>query len=113
MRQNGFGVIDDVISAVNSGNRDSLSDKMLPKVDAFIDNLLRVMSENGAFQARYTYNNERLVTESAIMTEEYDNLVKIDPAEAITQLTIADYMYQANLAVISRLIQPSLLDFLS
>jgi flagellin-like hook-associated protein FlgL len=71
------------------------------------------MSENGAFQARYTYNNERLVTESAIMTEEYDNLVKIDPAEAITQLTIADYMYQANLAVISRLIQPSLLDFLS
>lgn len=113
MRQNGFGVIDDVISAVSSGNRDSLSDKMLPKIDAFINNILRVMSENGALQARYNYNNERLITENAIMTEEYDDVSKIDPADAISQLMIADYMYQANLAVIARLIQPSLLDFLS
>ncbi len=46
------------------------------------------------------------------MDEQYDNLVKIDPAEAISQLMVADYAYQANLAVISRMIQPSLLDFL-
>ena len=112
MRQNGFGVIDDVISMVNSGNRDDITDKALPKIDAFINNILRVMSENGALQARYNYNNDRLITENAIMTEEYDDLVNIDPAEAISQLMVADYMYQANLAVISRLIQPSLLDFL-
>ena len=113
MRQNGFGVINDVISAVNSGNRDDLTDKMLPRLDDFINNILSVMAENGALQARYSYNNERLVTENAIMDEQYDNLVKIDPADAISQLMVADYMYQANLAVISRLIQPSLLDFLS
>ena len=113
MRQNGFGVINDVIAAIESGNRDDLTDKMLPKVDEFINNLLSVMSENGALQARYSYNNERLTTESSIMTESYDDLVKIDPADAISQLMVADYMYQANLAVISRLIQPSLLDFLS
>lgn len=112
MRQNGFGVINDVIAAVNSGNRDDLSEKMLPKIDAFINNILSVMSENGALQARYDYNNERLITESAIMTEDYDDIAKIDPAEAVSQLMIADYMYQANLAVIARLIQPSLLDFL-
>ena len=46
------------------------------------------------------------------MDEQYDDVAKIDPADAISQLMIADYMYQANLAVISRLIQPSLLDFL-
>ena len=113
MRQNGFGVINDVVSAIESGNIDDLSSKMLPKIDDFISNLLSVMSENGALQARYTYNSERLTGESAIMTESYDNLVKIDPADAISQLMIADYMYQANLSVISRLIQPSLLDFLS
>lgn len=113
MRQNGFGVINDIISAVNSGNRDDLSDKMLPRLDDFINNILSVMAENGALEARYTYNNDRLVAENAIMDEQYDNLVKIDPADAISQLMIADYMYQANLAVISRLIQPSLLDFLS
>ena len=112
MKQNGFGVIDDIISAVESGNRDAISDKMLPRIDAFISNILSVMAENGALQARYNYNNERLVTENTIMDEQYDELAKIDPADAISQLMIADYMYQANLAVISRMIQPSLLDFL-
>ena len=112
MRQNGFGVINDVISAIESGNRDDLSTKMLPKIDGLINNILAVMSENGALQNRYDYNNQRLTQENAIMTEEYDNLAKIDPAEAISQLMVADYMYQANLAIISRLIQPSLLDFI-
>ena len=113
MRQNGFGVINDAIAAIESGNRDDLTDKMLPKIDDFISNILSAMSENGALQARYTYNSERLTQENAIMEETYDDLSKIDPAEAISQLMVADYMYQANLAVISRLIQPSLLDFLS
>ena len=104
--------INDVISAIESGNRDDLSSKMLPKIDSFINNILSVMSENGALQNRYEANNERLTQESAIMTEEHDNLSKIDPADAISQLMVADYMYQANLAIISRLIQPSLLDFI-
>lgn len=112
MKQNGFGVINDIIAAVESGNLDDLSEKMLPRIDSFISNILSVMAENGALQARYSYNNERLATENMIMTEQYDNLVKIDPAESISQLMIADYMYQANLAVISRMLQPSLLDFL-
>lgn len=112
MKQNGFGVINDVIAAVESGNRDDIAEKMLPRIDSFISNILSVMAENGALQARYSYNSDRLNTENMIMTEQYDDLVKVDPAEAISQLMIADYMYQANLAVISRMIQPSLLDFL-
>ncbi|MBQ6980954.1 MAG: hypothetical protein IJQ15_00835, partial [Synergistaceae bacterium] len=112
MKQNGFGVINDIIAAVEAGNRDDIADKMLPRIDDFISNILSVMAENGALQARYNYNNERLVAENAVMDEQYDDVAKIDPADAISQLMIADYMYQANLAVISRLIQPSLLDFL-
>ncbi|MBQ9403677.1 MAG: hypothetical protein IJU15_01715, partial [Synergistaceae bacterium] len=112
-RQNGFGVINDVIAAVKAGNTDALTDKLLPRIDNFINNILTVMSENGALQTRYEYNSDRLVTENAIMTDEHDRLVTIDPADAISQLMVADYMYQANLAIISRLIQPSLLDFLS
>ena len=112
MRQNAFGTINDVVAAIESGNRDDLLNKMLPRVDDMINNILSVMAEDGALQARYNYNTERLVTESAVMTEDYDNLMKIDPADAISQLMIADYMYQANLAVIARLVQPSLLDFL-
>ena len=112
MRQNGFGVINDAIAAIEAGNRDDLSDKMLPRIDDFISNILSVMAENGALQARYSYNTDRLVSENSIMLEEYDDVAKIDPADAITQLMVADYMYQANLAMIARIIQPSLLDFL-
>ena len=112
-RQNAFGMFEDVMSAIKSGNRDDLEEKMLPRIDAFINNLLGVMSTAGALEARYQANEEQLITENVIMTEEYDELVSLDPAEAISQLMVADYMYQANLAVISRLIQPTLLDFLS
>ena len=111
-RQNGFGVINDVVAAIESGNRDDLIDKMLPRIDDFINNILGVMAEGGALQARYDYNTQRLITENSVMTEEQDSLVVADPADVITQLMMADYMYQANLAVIARLIQPSLLDFL-
>ena len=99
MKQNGFGTINDVIAAIESGNRDDLLEKMLPRVDDFINNILSVMAEDGALQARYNYNTERLVNENSVMSEEQDRLVKADPADVISQLMMADYMYQANLAV--------------
>ena len=112
-RQNAFGMLDDVIAAVKSGNRDALVDKMLPRVDAFINNILGVMSTNGALVNRYDANMSRQANEALIMTDEHDKLVKPDYSEVTSQLLLANYVYQANLAVISRLIQPSLLDFLS
>ena len=71
------------------------------------------MSEDGALRTRYTANMERLTTNELIMEQQYDDLIKTDPADIITQMMMADYNYQANLAIISRIIQPSLLDFLS
>ena len=113
MRQNAFGTLNDITAAIKSGNRLDLEEKMLPRLDNFINNLLGVMSSAGAMRDRYEANTDKLITENAIMAEDYDSKVKIDPADAISQLMVADYMYQANLAVISRLIQPTLLDFLS
>lgn len=111
-RQNAFGTIDDIISAVQSGNRDTLSSVMIPRLEKFIDGILNAMSSNGALQNRYDSNIERLVKDNLVMTDSYDKLVKIDPAEIASQMLMASYMYQANLSVISQLVQPSLLDFL-
>ena len=86
---------------------------MLPRIDKFINNVLAALSTNGAMQSRYSTNMERVATENLIMTEDHDNLVTADLAEVASQLMLANHVYQANLAVISRLIQPSLLDFLS
>lgn len=111
-RQTAFGMLDDVIAAVKAGNREALSSKMLPRIDAFIDDILSVLSTNGALQNRYEHNMERIVNESLIMTEEHDRLVKVDLAEVASQLMLANYIYQANLGIISQMIQPSLLDFM-
>ena len=111
--QNAFGTIDDITSAIKSGNIEDLENKMLPRLDNMLNNLLGIMSEDGALRTRYTANMERLTTNELIMEQQYDDLIKTDPADIITQMMMADYNYQANLAIISRIIQPSLLDFLS
>ena len=112
-RQNAFGMLDDIVAAVKSGNRDALVETMLPRIDGFINNILSVMSTNGALQNRYAANAERQAQNNLIMEDEYDTLVKPDYSEVASQLMLANSVYQANLAIIARLVQPSLLDFLS
>ena len=111
-KQNGYEMFGDVTAAVRAGNRTSLSEVMLPRIDAFIDNVLSVLSSNGAMQNRYKANMDRLTTENTLLTEAHDELATVDPAEIATQLMMANYVYQSNLAVIAQLIQPSLLDFI-
>ena len=111
-KQDIFGVLDDVIAAVKSENRTAISDVMLPRIDRFIDNLLKVLSTNGALQNRYESNKARLVADDAQMTETLQDLVAIKPEEAMTELMMAKFMQEASLSVISQIIQPTLLNFL-
>jgi len=111
-KQDIFGVLDDVIAAAKSENRNAISDVMLPRIDRFIDNLLKVLSTNGALRNRYESNKARLVADDAQMTETLQDLVTIKPEEAMTELTMAKFMQEASLAVISQIIQPTLLNFL-
>lgn len=112
MKQNFFGVLDDISSAVRSQNRDGLSDKMLPQIDKFMDNLLRMLSTDGALQIRYTGNIERMKLNNITMTEAYDSLAKIDLSEISTQMMMAQAIYEASLGVMAKIVQPTLLDFL-
>ena len=105
-------MLDDVIAAVKSENRTAISDIMLPRIDRFIDNLLKVLSTNGALQSRYESNKARLVADDAHMTETLQDLVAIKPEEAMTELLMAKFMQEASLSVISQIIQPTLLNFL-
>lgn len=111
-KQDIFGVLDDVVAAVKSENRTAISETMLPRIDRFIDNVLKVLSTNGALQNRYESNKERLVADDAVMTEAYQELVMIDPERVPTELMMAKFMHEASLAVVSQLVQPTLLDFL-
>lgn len=111
-KQNFFGVLEDISAAIRAENRDGLSDKLLPKVDAFMDGLLRVMSAGGALQNRYEANIARLKTTDLNLTEVHDSLTKVNLAEVSTQLLMAKSIYEASLSVISQVVKPTLLDFL-
>ena len=105
-------MLNDVIAAVKSENRTAISDVMLPRIDRFIDNLLKVLSTNGALQNRYESNKARLVADDVQMTESLQDLVSVKPEEAMTELMMTKFMQEASLSVISQIIQPTLLNFL-
>ncbi|MDR2528651.1 MAG: flagellar hook-associated protein FlgL [Synergistaceae bacterium] len=111
-RQNFFGVLDDIAAAVRAENRDGLSDKLLPKIDAFMDNVLKFISASGALQIRYESNRSRMELDGISMTETHDRLFVPEIDELTTQLMMAQTVYQASLGVISYIVQPTLLNYL-
>ena len=111
-KQDVFGVLDDVVAAVKSENRTAISEVMLPRIDRFIDNVLRVLSTNGALHNRYESNKGRLVTDSAVMTESLQDLAMVEPEKVMSELMMAKFMQEASLSIVAQLIQPTLLNFL-
>ena len=111
-KQDVFGVLDEVMAAVKSENRTALSEVMLPRIDRFIDNVLKVLSTNGALYNRYESNKGRLVTDNTVMTESLQDMVMVEPEKVMVELMMAKFMQEASLSVVSQLIQPSLMDFL-
>ncbi|WP_243235585.1 hypothetical protein [Zhenpiania hominis] len=60
-----------------------------------------------------TQMKTRLESEKLAITEQYDNAVNIDPAEAIMNYSWSMYAYNTALKVGTSIITPSLLDFLN
>jgi flagellin-like hook-associated protein FlgL len=111
--QNFFGVLDDITAAVRAENRDDLVDKLLPLIDSFMDALLKSVSTSGALQQRYDNNVTRLKLNDISMTEEHERIMGVDLEKIVTDLMLAQTIYQASLGTISYVVQPTLLSFLS
>lgn len=107
-----FGVMDNLISTVEGGNVDGITDVMLGQLDNWMNTLLKNRALAGALINRYSITENRLTTNNTGYEEIRTNTVGIDLAEVITQYEMASNVYSASLAVIARIIQPSLLDFL-
>ena len=112
MQQSFFGVLDDISAAIRAENRDGLGDKLLPMIDKFMDNLLRIISTGGALEARYEGNVQRMKLTDIVMKEAHDDIVSVDLSEITTQLMMAQAIYQASLGIISYIVQPTLLNYL-
>jgi flagellar hook-associated protein 3 FlgL len=111
-QQSFFGVLDDISAAIRAENRDGLSDKLLPMIDRFMDNLLKIISTSGALEARYEGNVSRMAMTDIVMTEAYEEIVGVDLAKLSTDLMMAQAIYQASLGIMAYIVQPTLLDYL-
>jgi flagellar hook-associated protein 3 FlgL len=112
MQANFFDVLDNLSATMEAENRKALSESLLPQIDSFIDNLLKCMATEGALENRYTNNILRFQSNNTNLIDLWDNVAGIDLSKAATDMAMLSAMYQASLSVISRIIQPTLVDFL-
>ncbi len=107
-----FGLLDDLMQAVRQGDVEGIASIILPKLDEAIDDILCVRTQAGALQKRYQTSSSRLKQMNLNYNELYSKVSDTDLAEAVTKFAMAQAVYQASLATIARIIQPTLVDFL-
>ncbi len=108
-----FGLLDNLAEAIRAEDRDGISDSLLGNIDDYIDNLLKCRAQTGALINRYETSQDRLTQNNTSIEELRSKIADTDLAEAITKFSMAQSVYQASLAVIAQIVQPTLVDFLS
>jgi flagellar hook-associated protein 3 FlgL len=86
---------------------------MTGDLDLAIGQVLELRGRLGATLNRLDTTEDQLLTLGTSLETERTALEDVDVAEAATRLARYELSYQASLAVTARVIQPSLLDFLS
>ncbi len=81
-------------------------------VTAALDNVLGRLGTLGSLDERLQLAFERTENDLPIITARYSNEADVDMTEAITDLQMLQYTHRAALGAASRVIQPTLLDFL-
>lgn len=106
-----FAVFDSIIESL--GNHDELGvTEALAQLDTRMDKFLELRAEVGARANRITLAQDRLKDISINLQTMTTKTEDADMAVVITNLKMAENVFQASLSTGSRLIQQSLLDFL-
>ncbi len=103
----------DIQGLINSLNEDSPEiGGYLEKVDKYIDQMLAGRAKIGAKQNRIELMDDRLQQQEVFSTRILSDYEDVDMEKVIMELTTQESVHRAALSVGSRIIQPSLMDFL-
>lgn len=108
-----FEVLIAVREHLENGNLNDLTGDDLRKFDEAMDNLLRWRAEVGARVNRLELVRERLSQNQVNLEKLSAEVEGIDIAEVIMRLKMEENVYRAALGAGARIIQPTLLDFLT
>ncbi|WP_135552156.1 flagellar hook-associated protein FlgL [Paenibacillus cymbidii] len=108
---NAFQVITDLYNSLNNGDTNGVS-QALGKIDSRIDKMLQIRSEVGARSNRIELIQQRLTDIDTNLQALQSKTEDADIPGVITNLKMAENVYQSSLSVGAQLIKPSLVDFL-
>ncbi|MDY0256544.1 flagellar hook-associated protein FlgL [Gudongella oleilytica] len=108
-------LLKNVISSLNSTDPaeiEKLSGELLGKLDEKIESMLSLRSRIGAINNRLEASKSRNETENLNLNTLLSQREDIDIAEKFMEYNVMSTVYQASLAAGSKILQPSLLDYL-
>lgn len=105
-----FKDIDDMFQQIEDGTISF--DEAIGAVDGMMDDLLTERADVGARQNRAELMDDRLQTQEGISKKQMSLNEDIDFEKVITEMISQESVHRAALSVGSRIIQPSLVDFL-
>lgn len=103
--------IDKFIEALNTGDYDKVR-RNIDIMGKQLDHTLSVLGDIGGRTNRLEYIKNRIEDNTSTFTELMDNLKYEDFGKLITMFKNMENVYRASLSVGSRVIQPSLVDFI-
>lgn len=106
-----FDSLGKISEALHNGDRDQLN-QFMSHVDDHIDNVLQIRGKVGSVQNRMDIMLDKTREEILGLTELVSNAQDVDYAEKFIDYMSLQASYQATLQMSSKIIQPSLLDFL-
>ncbi|MCR4431689.1 MAG: flagellar hook-associated protein FlgL [Tepidanaerobacteraceae bacterium] len=107
-----FSTIESIETDINNDDATALSNR-LADIDGNISDALKYLSQVGAKTNRLENTKSRLDTNYTDYTELLSNTEDVDIAKTIMELKMDENVYMASLAVGAKIIQPTLVDFLS
>ena len=114
-RVSGGSMFDQVIAFRNAllvNDQKTIGGLHLAKLDEAVRQISRYRGEVGALSSRMDAVKRRLVTDQVYMKDILSKTEDVDMAEATTNLKMLEFVHKASLQVGSRVIPPTLLDFL-
>lgn len=100
------------LSALETGNVESLSGELLVRAEQEIDNIVTNRTENGAIFNRLEAAKERSTAENLNLESMRSDKQDIDLAEKFMEYTMEQTAYQASLAMGTKILSTSILDYL-
>ena len=104
-------LFDLINNAMNVDDKDTLQE-CITRLDESMENLLSVRADIGAKMSRLELTEKRLDSQHTSFTKLLSENEGVDMAEIIMELTNNENIYRASLSMGSRIIQPTLVDFL-